>query len=422
LGTTLLAAVAGATGAVYRVVRLPAAVAMQPEPPARFRAGLLDRLGLERRLGVPARMVARSLARHPIKAGLSVLGIASAASILLVGRFFVDAIGYLGDVQFRHVQRENLSVAFSGPRPASVRFELERLPGVFRAEPFRSVPARLWAGHRYRRTALLGLTGTGELHRLLDRRLAPVELPPEGILLTAKLAEILRVVPGDTLTVEVLEGRRVTRQVAVAGTVDELLGLSAYMDERALGRLIGEGPAVSGALLSIDPLAAPALNARLKRLPAVAGVANRDASLGSFNATLAESIGMVTTVLIGFAGSLAVAMVYNSARIALSERARELASLRVLGFTRGEVAQMLLGEQSLLTAVGIVLGLVLGYAFCAVLSGLYQWELFRIPLVISTKTYAFAVAVVLAAGVASALLVRRRLNRLDLVAVLKSRE
>ena len=422
LGTTLIAAVVGATGAVWRVVRLPAAVAMQPEPPARFRAGLLERLGLERHLGMPARMVVRSLTRHPIKAGLSMLGIASAASILLVGRFFVDAIGYLGDVQFRHVQRENLSVVFSGPRPASVRFELERLPGVFRAEPFRSVPARLRAAHRSRRTAILGLTSTGELHRLLDRRLVPMDLPREGVLLTAKLAQILEVVPGDTLTVEVLEGRRVTRRVAVAGTVDELLGLSAYMDEGALGHLIGEGPAVSGAFLSIDPLAAPALNARLKRLPGVAGVANRDASLESFTATLAESIGMVTTVLIGFAGSLAVAMVYNSARIALSERARELASLRVLGFTRGEVARMLLGEQSLLTACGIAAGLALGYGFCAVLSGLYQWELFRIPLVISASTYAFAVAVVLAAAVASALLVRRRLNRLDLVAVLKSRE
>ncbi len=420
--TTLVAAVAGAAGAVWRVVRLPPAAAMQPEAPARFRTGLLERLGLERRLGMPARSIARNLQRRPVKAALSVLGIASAAVILLVGRFFVDSVGYLGDVQFRHVQQENLTVVFTAPRSAGVQYELQRLPGVLRAEPVRSVPVRLRAGHRSRRINLLGLSPTGELRRLLGRDLAPVALPPEGLLLTAKLAEILHTVPGDTVTVEVLEGHRQVRRVAVAGTVDELLGLSAYINQLALDRLLGESGAASGAYLRVDPAGAAELNDRLKHLPGVAGVASRDAALASFKTTLAQSIGIVTTVLITFAGALAVAMIYNSARIALSERARELASLRVLGFSRGEVATMLLGEQALLTAVGVILGLVIGYRLCAVLAGLYQWELFRIPLVVSGETYAFAVSVVLGAGIVSGLLVRRRLNRLDLVAVLKSRE
>lgn len=420
--TTLLAAVVGAAGAVWRVIRLAPAVAMQPEPPARFRAGLLERLGLARSLGVPARMIARSFERRPVRAALSVLGIASAVSILLVGRFFIDAIGYLAEVQFRHVQRENVTVVFSKPRPSSVRYELSRLPGVLSAEPFRSAPVRLRAGHRSRRVALLGLIESGELRQLLARDLTPVPLPPEGLLLTAKLAEILAVSPGDTLTVEVLEGSRATRRVVVGGTVDELLGLSAYMSRAALARLLREAGTVSGAFLRTDAAAAEALSGRLKRLPGVSGASSRDATLASFQATLARSIGMVTTVLIGFAGSLAVAMIYNIARIALSERARDLASLRVLGFTRGEVSFMLLGEQATLTGAGIALGLLLGYGLCAILSGLYQWELFRIPLVLSGSTYAFAVVVVLGAAVASAFLVRHRLFRLDLVAVLKSRE
>ena len=419
---TLVAAVTGAAGAVWRVVRLPPAAAMQPEPPARFRAGVLDRLGLGRWLGVPARMIARSFERRPVRAALSVLGIASAVAILLVGRFFVDAIGYLADVQFRQVQRENVTVVFRTPRPASVRYELSRLPGVLRAEPFRSAPVRLRAGHRTRRVALLGLAESGELRRLLGRELTPVALPPEGLLLTAKLAEILAVSSGDTLTVEVLEGSRAIRRVAVAGTVEELLGLSAYMDRPALDRLLREAGTVSGAFLRTDPAEAEPLNERLKHLPGVAGAANREATLASFQATLASSIGMVTTVLIGFAGSLAVAMIYNTARIALSERARDLVSLRVLGFTRGEVSFMLLGEQAALTAAGIVVGLVSGYGLCSILSGLYQWELFRIPLILTASTYAFAVAVVLGAAAISAILVRHRLVRLDLVAVLKSRE
>ncbi len=419
---TLAAAVAGAAGAVRRVVGLPPAAAMQPEPPPRFRPGPLERLGLHRLLAAPGRIIARNFERRPAKAALSALGIAFAVAILVVGRFFVDAMRYMADVQFRHVQRENLSVVFNAPRPPRVRYELERLPGVLHAEGYRSVAVRLRAGHRSRRTALLGLEEKGELRRLVARNLTTVPLPPDGLVLTAKLGEILRVAPGDTLTVEVLEGARPVRRVAVAGFVDELLGLSAYMDQRALNRLLWEGNTLSGAFLRVDPLAAPGLYTRLKRLPGVAGVSSRDATLASFEATLARSIGMMTAILIGFAGALAVAMVYNAARIALSERARELASLRVLGFTRGEISLMLLGEQGILTAAGIVAGLAIGYGLCAVLAGLYQWELFRIPLVVSAQTYAFAVVVIFAAAVASGLLVRRRLDRLDLVAVLKTRE
>jgi putative ABC transport system permease protein len=228
--------------------------------------------------------------------------------------------------------------------------------------------------------------------------------------------------PGDTLTVEVLEGARQMRRVAVAGFVDELLGLSAYMEQHALNRLLSEGNTLSGAFLRVDPFAAPALYGRLKRLPAIAGVSSRDAALASFEETLGESIGLITTILIGFAGALAVAIVYNAARIALSERARDLASLRVLGFTRGEIAGMLFGEQAVLIVSGIAAGLLLGYQLCGVLAGLYQWELFRIPLVLSAQSYVFAVAVIVAAAIGTALVVRRRIDRLDLVAVLKTRE
>jgi putative ABC transport system permease protein len=395
---------------------------MQAEPPTHFRAGVLERLGLHRWLAPPGRIAMRNLERRPLKAALSALGIAFAVAILLVGRFFVDAISVIAEVQFRHVQRENLMVVFNAPGSAAVRYDLTRLPGVLRAEPFRMVPVRLRAGHHSRRTALLGLEEAGELRRLIGRRLVPTGLPPEGVLLTTKLGEVLDVSPGDTLTVEVLEGARQMRRVAVAGFVDELLGLSAYMEQHALNRLLSEGNTLSGAFLRVDPFAAPALYGRLKRLPAIAGVSSRDAALASFEETLGESIGLITTILIGFAGALAVAIVYNAARIALSERARDLASLRVLGFTRGEIAGMLFGEQAVLIVSGIAAGLLLGYQLCGVLAGLYQWELFRIPLVLSAQSYVFAVAVIVAAAIGTALVVRRRIDRLDLVAVLKTRE
>jgi putative ABC transport system permease protein len=422
VGVSAAAALLGALGGVRRALALPPAEAMRPEPPESFHAGWLERLALSRLFRTPGRMILRSLARRPVRAGLSVLGIAFALAIVVVGRYLVDAVDLLTDVQFRAVQREDVSVAFNEPLSARARHSLAALPGVLRAEPYRVVPARVRFEHRTRRVALLGLDPGGELRQLIGADLVAETVPAAGVVLTARLAEILRVAPGDAVTVEVLEGERQVREVPVAGVVDELVGLSAYMDRRALNALLGEGETVSGAFLRVDQRAAPRLYSELKQMPAVAGSTSRLASLRSFEETFAKSLGIFTLVLIVFASVIAAAMVYNAARIALSERGRELASLRVLGFSRGEVAGMLLGEQALLAVLAVPVGFAIGHEVCRLVAGAYQWELFRLPLVVSARSYAFALAVVITAAILSGVVVRRRLDRLDLVEVLKTRE
>jgi putative ABC transport system permease protein len=422
VGVTLVAALAGGLGAMRRAWRVPPAEAMRPEPPAQFRSGLLERLGLRTLISPPARMIVRNLARRPARAALSTLGIAFAVAILILGRYFIDAIEHLAYVQFRVVQQDDVTVVAHEPLRAAARHALARLPGVIRAEDFRLVPVELRSGHYSRKTSLIGIDDGVQLRRLINRDLDDVALPPEGVLLTTKLAELLAVGPGDPLVVEVLEGARPTRVVRVAGTVDELIGLSAYMSRDALGALLREDATVSGAWLQIDAGREADLYRTLKELPAIGGVSIRQAGLDSFEETLAKSMRIFTSIIVIFSCILAFAVVYNAARIALSERGRELASLRVLGFTRAEITAMLLGEQALLTALAIPLGFGLGYWVCALLSRSYQWELFRLPLIISEETYVFALVTVLVAAIASGLIVRRRLEHLDLVAVLKTRE
>ena len=415
-------ALLGAWGAARRALALPPAEAMRPEPPPNFHAGPLERAHVRDLVPAPVRMILRNILRRPARALAAVVGMAFAVGILIVGRYFVDAIQYLADVQFRLVQRDDVTLGFQETLPERVRFELAHLPGVLRAEPFRAVPAELRFAHRSRRVGLTGLDPDGELHQLIDTRLRPVALPADGVLLTTKLAEVLGVVAGDQLTVEVLEGSRPTRSVRVAGTVDELIGFNAYMDRRALHRLMREDQALSGAFLSVDASQAPRLYGELKRMPAVAGVGIREVALKSFEDTLAKSMGIFVTVLVGFAIVVAVAIVYNAARIALSERGRELASLRVLGFTRREVAVLLLGEQAILTVLAVPLGYLIGQQCCLWIARQYQWELFRLPTVVRPQTYVFALLVLIGAAIGSAWLVRRRLDRLDLVEVLKTRE
>lgn len=417
------AALIGALAAVRRAVRLPPAEAMQPEPPAQFRAGILETLHIQRLFSPAVRIIVRNLERRPLRATLSMVGIAMAVAILVVGRFFGDAINYIADLQFRVVQREDVAVTFENTRPMRALHELDRLPGVLRAEPVRMVPVDMRHGHLNHRVAILGLRTDGQLRRLIDQvDERPVGLPPTGLVLTSQLADMINAPPGSTVAVEILEEDRAVRMVPVVGTVDEVVGLSAYMSLGAVSRLLHEQPAVSGAYLTIDPLLRDSLYATLQALPAVAGVSLREATLQSFEETIAQSTAISTTVLIIFSVVIAFGVVYNSARIALSERGRELATLRVLGFFRSEVARILLGEQAMLTLAAMPVGFLLGYGAAALITQAAASETFRFPLVVSRGTYAFAFVVVSLAALASGWLVRRRLNRIDLIEVLKTRE
>ena len=419
-----IAALIGAFNAVRGVVALPPAEAMRPEPPASFRPTLVERLGLQRWLSPSGRIILRNLERRPWQALLAIVGIALAVAILVVGGYFGNAIDHIMTVQFNTVQREDLTLTFAQPLSGRVRHDLAQLPGVLRVEPFRAVPVRLRYEQRSRLGAITGLSTPSTLRQLIDTDLQAVPLPSDGLVLSQTLAELLQVQVGDALTVEVLEGARPTRQVPVAGLVDELVGLSAYMEVNALNALMQEAQSYSGAYLRVDPEALPTLYRQLKRTPAIASVAQRQTALEQFNDTVGATSGAMNAVLMLFATIISAGVIYNAARIAFSERSRELATLRIIGFTQREIAFILLGEQGALTLAAVPLGWVLGYAMAWALSefAVADSELFRLPFVIQPTSYLFALLVTGIAALGSGLLIARQLQGLDLIAVLKTRE
>jgi len=418
----LAAAVIGALGAVWQAVRLPPAEAMRPEPPATYRSAWIERLGLRRFLSQPARIVLRNLQRNPLRTLASVVGIGFSAGLLIIGLFFLDSIDVLMDLQFNQIQRQDLTVSFVEPRSSSAFREISRLPGVLDTAPARTLAVRLRAGHRSRQTAIVGIEAEPRLQRVVDSSYRPLALPATGLVLSNKLAETLHVQRGSTVTIEVLEGTRPVRQAAVTALVDEYMGAAAYMRLDALRRLMREGPNVTGAYLRIDPQQAQELYRRIKLIPAVAGVALKSAAIGEFEKQMDEMMGVFIFFNILFAAIITVGVVYNVARIALSERQHELASLRVLGFTRAEISSILLGELAVLTVLAIPLGLLMGYGLAAFMVESFDTELYRFPLIVSARTYAVSALVVLLASAGSSLLVQRRLRHLDLVAVLKNKE
>lgn len=419
---SILAAGAGALGAVLRATRLQPAEAMRPEPPATFHAGILERLGLFAAVPSAGRMILRNMERRPLRAAFSSLGVAFSVAILVVGMFMFDGIDYMMDLQFRVAQREDLSVTFNEPRSAAARHDLAHLPGVGRVEVFRSVPVRLRAGHRSRTVAITGMEPESRLRRIVTESGDIIKVPPEGLIISAALASALGIRPGDEVEVEVLEGERRSTRVRVAGVVGDSFGLSGYMRLDRLQRLIRGERSISGAFLAVARDERAGLNLRLKQIPAVAGVASPAQMLESFQKQLADSLYISVFFILGFSGVIAVAVLYNGARIALSERARELASLRVLGFSRGEVAVLLFGEQALVTVAALPLGCLLGYGLSALILAGLNSETYRVPLLITGRTYAYSMIATVVAALASGWIVRQRLDRIDLVSVLKTRE
>lgn len=422
VAVSVAAAFAGTFTAVRRAARLPPAEAMRPPAPDRFRVSWLERVAPRRWLTQPTRMILRNLGRRPFKAGLTVLGLALAGAIMLMGRFQNDAIDYMIDAQYRLGQRNDLSVDFTEAAGRGALFELAGLPGVTRVEPYRYTAVRLRHGHRSYRTSLQGLPADATLKRPIDARLRALPIPPEGVMLTDYLALMLGLKLGDTLQIEVLEGRQRTVQVPVVALANEYLGVQAYMEQDAMNRLLGDGDVVSGAYLLVERTAREAVYRQLEARPRIAGVGVREVAIANFYDTLAESILVFTFIAMLLGAVINFGVVYNSARVALSERGRELASLRVLGFTRGEVAYILLGELALLVLLSLPLGALLGYALCAVFAFAADSDLFRIPVHISLRTFVFAGVTMVVSTVLSAWLVRRRIERLDLVEVLKTRE
>lgn len=417
-----LSAVVGAALAVARVLALPPAEAMRPESPPRFKPGPLERLGLQRFVPLAIRMVMRNLERSPAKALLSIFGLALAGALLVTGQFSFDALDEVIRIQFRTAQRDDVMVAFNEARSIDVAHNLASLPGVLRVEPFRNAAVKLKFRHRSKKTVIMGLGAARELRLILDEKERPVALPEEGIVLSKTLAGLLGTGSGDVLTVEFLEGQRQTVSVPVARIIDEPIGTVSYMDIGALSKLMATAVTASGAFMAVDPQQQTNLNRTLKTLPAIASASFREATLRSFLATIAENLTINTIVMVAFACVIAAGIVYNSARIALSEHAIELASLRILGFTKAEVGALLLGEQAILILAAIPLACLTGYGLSALLAHLLSQELFRIPLVVSTRTFVLSIGVVLASAAVSGFLVWRKLQGLDLIEVLKTRE
>ena len=415
------AALGGVIGAVLASVRQTPAEAMRPPAPASFHATFVERLGLQAFFAPLQRMLLRNIERRPVISAITAGAVACAVAIMIVGRSGYDSIDLMVRLQFQRATLEDASIAFTKPLSSSAMYSLRSIPGVLQVEPYRAVAVRISNGRYSKRVVMLGILPNGRLRRAIEQTGKAVPLPA-GLMLTEALREELHAPLGASVSIQVLEGDRRTLVMPVERSVNEILGLNAYVPYDLLHKELREDAVLSGAFLTIDKRQLNSFDVAVKNVPAIASVAYRDASLRQFRKTIGEGMGISIAFLIAFGSIIACGAVYNAGRIALSERVRELSTLRILGYSRRETAGILLGEQMIVTTIGIPLGFGLGALFNMALEPFYRSESYRIPIAVSPPTYAFAAVIITGAALLSGVLIARQIWRLDLIAVLKSGE
>ena len=416
------AAGVGALAGVRSAIKLAPAVAMSPPPPPVYRPGLTERLGRAAGFTPVGDMIARHIARWPGRSAVTVLGVALSAGLLFATLQFLDASRAMLDTFFQRSQRQDLTITFVEPRNEAVLRELRQIPGVLRVEGIRALPVRLGSENRAERTAIESAEATSVLTARIDSDGREIALPPAGLMVSRQLASQLGVRAGESVSVEVLGGRRAQARLPVVSVVDEFVGARAYAAQETVERLSRDAAPVGAALVRMDPRARDNILARLKGMPVVLGVTERDAALRMFERLIDENINTMLFFYILFASAIAVGVVYNSARILFSERAHELATLRVLGYFQSEAGIILLGELAVLIAAAVLPGCLLGYALAQLMMEMFSSDLFRLPFAPERSTYGTAMAIVFAAALATSCLVAIRVTRLDMVRVLKARD
>jgi putative ABC transport system permease protein len=422
LGVGLGAVTLGVFSSVRRAARLPPAEAMRPEPPASYRPAFIERTALRRLLSHSFRIAVRNLERRPVQAVFTVAGLALATALLILPNTFKAGIADILDFKWDVNQRQDLNLSLVEPSSARIAYELAQLPGVTSLEPARSAAVRIHFQGRSRQIALRSLI-PGAMHsRAVDHQGREIPPPTDGLVVSAKLAEVLGAKPGDLLVVEALEGRRPVKALPLVGLAEDFTGIAAYMELHAINRFLGEGDVITGASLGLDMSRRAEFLAALKGIPRVSTVAIKETMRQSFRETTAQMMGLIQSIYLMFSVVVAFGVIYNNARISLAERARELATLRVVGMTQREVGAIIVVELAILACLAVPLGLGLGTGFATVIVSTVNTETVRLPLVFTSYTYSFAVVVVTTASVFSALVVLRKLKQLDLIATLKAPE
>jgi len=412
----------GVVLAIRQAVNLPPSEAMRPEAPKSYEASFLTKYNWLKHLSYLSRIILRQIERAPRRAILSVMGLSLSVAILIFSFFIEDSIDRLLDIQYNRIQLEDVNISFVEPISSAAVDSLNAMQGILVTEPVRDVAVTYRLNQAEKKSSLTALTDQPYLRKILNRSLESERIPKQGLLMSETLAKILGAKVGDTIEVQVLEEKQPTLQLQIVRITKQWIGMGAYIHTDYLHNLLDQQPRMTSAALLIDANYETDIYNRLKSVPMIIGLNITTVLMQIFTDIMAENMLMMMTTYIIFASIISFGVIYNTARIALSERWRELASLRVLGLSRREVAYLLFGELSLMTLLSIPVGIAIGVLLSYGMAESMESELFRIPFYIESSTYGYSILVLLVSTLVSFYLVWKQVDSIDLVSAQKGVE
>jgi putative ABC transport system permease protein len=415
---------AGAAVAAFRASRIHPAESMRPEAPVIGHRVLLEQISMIwKRLSFTWKMIVRNVSRHKFRSSLNAFGVMISTTLLIIGFFSIDGIDYLMDFEYSRTQRQDVQVSFFLERNKEALYEAQRFDYVTHAEPLLQYPFTLTNGWRTKDVLIVGLERDARLRRLMDTNEQVVDIGEGGLVLSEKLAQMMSLNVGDSVKMKPMMGRVTTEKIIkVTKIVQQYFGASGFMNIKALSRVLDEPFAMNSVLVSTDPGKSRLMNDELDDIPLISSVTVKADTIDSMETTMNMQMKVMSFMTVLFAGVIAFSIIYNITSVSLSERERELASLRVMGFSQKEVGRILYYENILMGIVGLFLGVPLGMLVCRGLVTAFDTEMIRLPYHLNPRTFIISITCTCIFVLISNLAIRHKINTLDLVETLKERE
>ncbi len=407
--------------AAKRVLKIAPAEAMRPVAPIEGKKWWGERiLPFIGSMKISWRLTFRNMWRNKKRTIFTVSAISMTVGLMISILMMLDSVDYLFEMAFGDALSYDYKVAFTTDVHQDIVNDLSEFEEITYVEPIAEYPFRLKNGWREKNTMIMGIERNSRVYHLSGLNGGRIDVPREGILLTEGLAESLGVKRGDMLTIEALNKPGIERQVTVKGLVEEYMGGSGFMELDVLNGVLQEGSTINNALINLRYNSGNFVR-DIEGMAYVQSVREPDDMVKQYN----EYMGLMYAyigVIITLSCIMGFAIIYNTTTISIMERKRELASLRIMGFTNKKVSELIFNENTAVSVMGLIVGMPLGRFMGVQMLNYVPEDMMSLPLVIFPKTYVLAAVTVALFVILAQMANMRRISRMDLVEVMKSRE
>jgi len=407
---------AGIWGA-RRVIKILPAESMRPEPPKQGGRAFIDRIDiLWKHLSFSWKMVLRNIFRNKKRFVFITFGIAMTFAISLIPSMMNSAMNDIFEGHYSDFQKMDYNINFSTPLNINAVNEIKHIVDTDRIEPKIEFPFELIYGNNKLVANIIGVKSNTEFYGFKNLKGQSINLPNDGIVLSEGLARFIGVEKGDKVKIKTFIPNKDDIYVEVKDIIKQSLGTNGYMEISYMGNILLDKSLITGVYIN----SSDNIKGELENIKGIASIQSLADMRSIFEQFMGLMIGSIS-VMIVFAGILGFAIVYNSTIMNIAERRLEFSSLRVMGFSKKEIFKIITKENSVMTILGIILGIPLGQSMISSLESTFSTEIYTIEMNPTLSSYIITAILTIIFVIIAQLATYKKINSLDFIEALKNR-